>query len=144
MSKDVLISIRSVQNLDGRDNDGPELITQGSYDYAADGARFSYVESELTGLGGTKTMFQILPDEVILTRRGAVNARMIFHTGEKRSFHYQTAMGSLSMGVDTHRLFCRMSEHGGELEIEYDLNVEQSFLSRNKFIINVREKELKS
>ena len=144
MNKDVLISIHSIQNLDGQDSDGPELITQGSYDFAPDGIRFSYMESELTGLDGTKTTFHILPDEVILSRRGAVNAQMIFHPGEKRSFRYQTGVGALSMGVSTHRLDCRLDEHGGSMEIEYDLNVEQSFLSRNKFIINVREKELKS
>ena len=144
MNKDVLISICSMQNLDGQDNDGPELITQGSYDYAPDGIRFSYMESELTGLDGTKTTFHVLPDEVILSRRGAVNAQMVFHRGEKRSFRYQTGVGALDMGVDTHRLEWKMDEHGGHMEIEYDLNVEQSFLSRNKFIINVREKELKS
>ena len=37
-----------------------------------------------------------------------------------------------------------MGEHGGDAEIEYDLNFNQSYLSRNRFIINVREKELKS
>ena len=144
MSKDVIISIQIVQSADGTDTVGPELITQGSYDHAVDGIRFSYMESELTGLDGTKTTFQILPDEVILSRRGAVNAQMIFHKGQKHNFRYQTAVGALSMGVDTHRLECLMNEHGGSMEIEYDLNVEQSFLSRNKFIINVREKELKS
>lgn len=144
MSKDVIISIQSMQNLDGQDSEGPELITQGDYDFAQDGVRFSYMESQLTGLEGTKTTFLILPEEVILSRRGSVNAQMVFHEGEKRNFRYQTSAGSLGMGVNTHRLNCMMGEHGGSLEIEYDLHVEQSFLSRNKFIINVREKELKS
>ena len=144
MSKDVLISIQSVQNLDGRDNDGLELITQGSYDYASDGIRFSYMESELTGLDGTRTTFQIFPEEVILSRRGAVNTQMVFRRGEKHSFRYRTQMGALSMSLNTHRLEYALDEHGGNMEIEYDLNFEQSFLSRNKFIINVREKELKS
>lgn len=144
MSKDVLISIQSVQNLDGRDNDGLELITQGSYDYASDGIRFSYMESELTGLDGTQTTFQIFPEEVILSRRGTVNAQMVFRRGEKRSFRYRTQLGALNMSLNTHRLEYMLDEHGGNMEIEYDLNFEQSFLSRNKFIINVREKELKS
>jgi len=144
MSKDVLISIQSVQNLDGRDSDGPELITLGTYDYASDGIVFSYLESELTGLDGTKTSFRVLPEEVTLTRKGSVNAQMVFRRGEKRNFRYQTAVGSLNMGVDTHRLEYWLDEHGGNMEIEYDLNVDQSFLSRNKFIIKIREKELTS
>lgn len=144
MSKEVLISIHSVQNVDGRDSDGPELITQGTYSYAMDGIVFSYLESELTGLDGTKTTFRVLPGEVTLTRKGTVNAQMVFSRGEKRDFRYQTAIGALNMGVDTHRLEYMLDEHGGNMEIEYDLHVEQSFLSRNKFIIKVREKELKS
>lgn len=144
MSKDVLISIQSVQNLDGRDSDGPELITHGIYDYASDGIRLSYMESELTGLDGTRTTFQIFPEEVVLSRQGAVNAQMVFRQGQKRTFRYRTQMGALFMSLNTHRLECALDEHGGNMEIEYDLNFEQTFLSRNKFIINVREKELKS
>ena len=142
--KDVLITINSIQNLDGEDRLGPELITQGTYDYASDGARFSYMESELTGLDGTKTQFHIRPDEVVMSRRGAVNAQLVFHKGENNRFLYHTPYGALTMGVNTHRLEWRMDEHGGEMEIEYDLDVETSHISRNKFKINVREKGLKS
>lgn len=137
MSKDVMISIQSLQNLDGRDEEGPELITQGSYDYAADGIRFSYMESELTGLDGTRTTFQVFPEEVILSRQGAVNAQMVFHRGEKRAFQYRTQLGTLRMCLNTHRLECGLDAWGGSLEIEYDLNFDQAFLSRNKFIIHV-------
>ena len=139
-NKDVLITIHSIQNIDGQDCDGPEFITQGTYEYAPDGARFSYMESALTGLDGTRTDFHIKPEEVILSRRGTVNARMVFRRGEKQKFRYQTDFGALNMGLNTHRLVSSMGEHGGDVEIEYDLNFNQSFLSRNRFIINVREK----
>lgn len=139
-NKDVLITIHSIQNIDGQDCDGPEFITQGTYEYAPDGARFSYMESALTGLDGTRTDFHIKPEEVILSRRGTVNARMVFRRGEKQKFRYLTDFGALNMGLNTHRLESSMGEHGGDVEIEYDLNFNQSFLSRNRFIINVREK----
>ena len=144
MNKDVLITIHSIQNIDGRDCDGPELITQGTYEYAPDGVRLSYMESELTGMGGTRTDLQIKPEEVILSRRGSVNAQMVFRRGEKQRFRYQTDFGALSLGVSTQRQESSMDEHGGDVEIEYDLNFNQSYLSRNRFIINVREKELRS
>ena len=144
MNKDVLITIHSIQNIDGCDCDGPELVTQGTYEYAPDGARFSYMESELTGLEGTRTAFHVKPEEVILSRRGSVNAEMVFRRGEKQKFRYQTDFGALSMGLNTHRLECSMGEHGGDMEIEYDLHFNQSFLSHNRFIIKVREKGLKS
>ncbi|MBE6997992.1 MAG: DUF1934 domain-containing protein [Ruminococcaceae bacterium] len=144
MNKDVLITIHSIQNIDGQDCDGPELITQGTYEYAPDGVRFSYMESELTGLEGTRTDFHIKPEEVVLSRRGSVNAEMVFRRGEKQRFRYQTEYGALNLALNTHRLETTLDEHGGDVEIEYDLNFNQSFLSRNRFIINVKEKGLKS
>ena len=141
MNKDVLITIHSIQNIDGRDCDGPELVTQGTYEYAPDGARLSYMESELTGLEGTRTDLHIKPEEVILSRRGSVNTQMVFRRGEKQKFRYQTDYGPLNMGLSTKRLECSMDEHGGDMEIEYDLNFNLSFLSRNRFIISVREKD---
>ena len=144
MNKEVLITIHSIQNIDGRDCDGPELITQGTYEFAPDGIRLSYMESELTGLDGTRTDLHVKPEEIVLSRRGSVNAQMVFRRGEQQRFRYQTNFGSLSLGVNTQKLTSTLDEHGGDVEIEYDLNFNQSYLSRNRFIINVREKELRS
>ncbi len=144
MNKDVMITIQSIQNIDGKDCDGPELITQGTYEFAPDGVKLSYMESELTGMGGTRTDLHIKPEEVVLSRRGNVNAQMVFRRGEKQRFRYQTNFSSLNLGVNTQRLESDLGEHGGRVEIEYDLNFNQSYLSRNRFIINVKEKELRS
>ena len=143
MNKDVMITIRSTQNVDGSETEGAELITAGTYNYGKDGIRFSYMESEITGLDGTKTVFHIKPDEVVLSRRGSVNSQMVFHLGESSNFLYSTEYGMLQMGLDTRRLECALDEHGGDMEIEYDLDFERSFLSRNTFKINVREKNLR-
>jgi len=142
--KDVLITINSTQNLDGDDTAGPELITQGCYDYGSDGIRFSYQESELTGLNGTKTMFHIKPDEVILSRSGTVNSQMVFHPGEHSRFLYKTEFGALTIGLDTRHLENTLNEHGGDILIEYALDFEKMFVSRNTFQINIRERDLKS
>lgn len=141
--KEVLITINSTQSLDGDSSAGPELITQGDYEYASDGARFSYMESELTGLTGTKTSFYIKPDEVVLSRRGTVNAQMVFRRGERTNFGYRTAHGTLNVGLETRDFGITLDEHGGDIEIDYVLNFEQSFVSCNKFRINIRERDLK-
>ena len=144
MNKDVLITIKSSQRMENGESDGVELITDGEYNYGADGIRFSYMESELTGLDGTKTMFQIKPDEVVLSRRGSVYSQMVFHPGKTSDFLYRTEYGMLQMGLDTLRLECSLGEHGGSMEIEYYLDFEKNLLSRNTFKIDVREKGLKS
>lgn len=144
MNKDVMITIKSRQNIGSGESEGTELITQGTYDFSTDAIRFSYMESELTGLDGTKTVFLIKPDEVVLSRRGSVNSQMVFHRGEHCDFFYNTEYGMLTLGLDTRSIAHTLGEHGGDMEIEYDLDFERSFISRNKFEINVRERELKS
>lgn len=147
MDKEVLITINSTQNIDGTESEGSELITRGTYSFSDGEIRFSYMESELTGMEGTRTDFLIRPAEVVMSRAGAVTARMVFRRGQKHHFLYETQYGTLTMGLDTHRIQTSLDEHGGSMEIEYDLDFERALVSRNKFRINVREqagKELRS
>ena len=135
-----MITINSSHTVDGAESEGSELITQGTYSYKEGEIRFSYMESELTGLQGTRTDFLIMPTEVIMSRAGTVTSKMVFCRGKKHHFLYETQYGTLTMGMDTHRIETRLDEHGGSMEIEYDLDFERALLSRNKFTINVREK----
>lgn len=136
--RDVLITINSTQSLGG-DSDGMELITQGKYSVDKDGIRFSYMESELTGLKGTKTDFFVTPGEVVMSRQGTVTAQMVFHKGQKQHFAYETPYGTLTMGLDTHKIEHALGEHGGDVEIEYDIDLDRAVVSRNRFKINVRD-----
>lgn len=140
-NKDVLITIESRQTYDGSEFENMELITRGTYNYGEDGIRFTYMESPITGMNGTKTMFQVKPGEVVMSRNGSINGRMIFRPGESNRCRYLSPYGMMQMGVDTRRLEYSLDEHGGNMEIEYDLDFEKSFMSRNTFIISVREQK---
>ena len=138
-SKDVVITIRSSRSLEGETQKGPEFVTGGSYEFGSDAIRFSYLENVVSGVPGTKTVFLIKPSEVLLSRRGAVDANMVFRPGECNDFLLRTAFGVLRMGVDTRRLDCALNENGGSMEIEYDLEFDKTFMGRNTFQIDVRE-----
>lgn len=144
MEKEVVITIKSSQQLGGEERDGAELITRGTYRYKNGAARLCYDESELTGMKGTRTQFDVRDGEVVLSRRGAVDSRMVFQPGRRSDFLYRTAQGMLTLGLDTLRIECALGEHGGDMRIDYDLDFERSLLSRNQFIINVKEKDIKS
>ncbi len=136
--RDALITINSFQSLGGND-DSMELITRGKYGVDAEGVHFSYDESELTGLKGTVTAFLVKPEEVVMSRAGTVTAQMVFHKGQKHHFAYETPYGTLMMGLDTYKLEQTLDENGGEIEIEYDLDLDRAVVSRNRFKINVRD-----
>lgn len=64
--KDVIISIIGVQNFTQGSDDTVELVTEGKYSYRDGRGELSYMESELTGMQGTRTSFTFGPDEVVL------------------------------------------------------------------------------
>ena len=137
--KDAIISIVGTQNDPAGENDTVELVTAGKYGFEDGESRFTYEESDLTGLTGTRTTFSISPMGVVLRREGSHNAEMVFEQGRKNYFLYETPFGSATMGVNTRRIDTRLGEHGGELELDYDIDLNHAPMARNKFKINVRE-----
>ena len=137
--RDVIISIVGEQKDPTGERDSVELVTAGQYGFENGESRFTYEESDLTGLSGTRTTFTINPMGVVLRREGSLNSEMVFEQGRKNFFLYETPYGSATMGVDTRRIDTRLGEHGGELEIDYDIDFNHTPMGRNKFRINVRE-----
>ena len=136
--KDVIISIKGMQNY-GDGDDAVEFVTDGQYGYADGCGKLTYMESELTGLEGTKTSLCFDPTRMVIEREGTLNSRMIFEQGQRHTFLYETPFGSASMAVDTRRVKADLDEHGGDLEIDYVVNFDQTAVGRNTFRINVRE-----
>lgn len=137
--KDVIISITGIQSSSGGEPNAVELITDGKYSFNDGEGVFSYMESNLTGLEGTRTSFTVNPGVVVMSREGSLNTQMIFQNGKKHFFLYDTPYGSATMGVDTHRIHSLLGEHGGYMEIDYVIDFENTIVGRNQFRINVRE-----
>ncbi len=138
--KDVVISVTGIQHGPG----GPEtmeLVTPGKYGVDRDKAFLSYEETELSGKKGTITSFDVSPKTVSLKREGQLNAEMIFEEGKKSYFLYETPLGSLMMGLNTNRIQCRLNQHGGYMQIDYNVEVDNAVIGRNRFHVIVREPE---
>ena len=140
MMKDVVIYIRSLFG-DGADDNTIDFTTDGLYTYDGDTACLTYQESEVTGMEGTRTSVMVMPDQVVVDRDGTVTSRMIFRPGEKHAFLYDTPVGSATMHMDTRNMNARFNEHGGHMEIDYVLDMEHAFVSRNQFHLTVKEQE---
>ena len=136
----VLLSIRGEQYFDGIDPDETELMTEGTMALTEDGMVLSYEESELTGMEGTTTTFEVKGPRVTLTRSGTVNSQMVFEEGRQHTSLYETPFGELSVDIQTSILKHNLSERGGLLEIKYSIAVEHTVTGRNCFKIRVRRK----
>ena len=137
--KKVTISIKGSPVLtdSDSDNDSYEFFTDGEYQREGGVSTFSYVESELTGMNGLMTTFNVEPDCVILRRGDGMSGDMIFSENQKHHFLYETPFGSIMMGIDTHSIVKNLREDGGSLEIRYDIEVDNISVSKNLFKIDI-------
>ena len=141
MIKDVVITIRSLIDYGMDEEDRIDFSTDGVYKLDDGVAHIAYLETEVTGLQGTRTSVKILPDCVIVDRRGGLTSRMEFREGQKNSFLYETPVGMATMNMNTRSVRHRFDPAGGKLEIDYVLDMEHTVVSRNKFQLTVREQK---
>ena len=142
MENNVIISIQGKQSFEGVEEETIDLITEGRLDAEADGHfTLSYQESELTGLEGTLTTFQIERGRVTLLRMGSVNSEMVFEEGRRHLSMYETPYGAMSLGVNTRKMKTQLDAAGGSIEIDYAIEINHEVAGRNLFNIHVREKK---
>ena len=136
----VLLSIRGEQYFDDIDPDATELMTEGTMVLTEDGMVLSYEETELTGMEGTTTTFEVKGPQVILTRTGTVNSQMVFEEGRQHTSLYETPFGELTVEIQTSTVRHNLTQRGGVMEIKYSIAVEHTVTGRNCFKIRVRPK----
>ncbi len=139
MNENVIISIRGQQLFDEQEPDVMELITPGRLEQTEDGFTLSYQESELTGLEGTTTVFRIQGQQVTLVREGEVNSLMVFEEGQRHLSMYETPYGALSVGINTRRMKTDLSPSGGDIEIDYAIEVDHAVTGQNLFQIHITQ-----
>ena len=96
-----------------------------------------YLETELTGMGSTTTVIQITGEEVTMMRQGEVYSQMVFRQGKRHLSHYRTPYGEMTIGVNARHVLVDMDENGGELELDYDIEMDHVLSGRNVFAIHV-------
>ena len=139
MDKEVVISIKGIQKYEGALPDVVELVTAGRLVREGSSYTLSYQESELTGLEGTLTTIQVEGEQVTLMRVGEFNSQLVFQVGRRHLSVYNTPYGAMSVGVHTRHLLAELSDRGGDIEVDYSVEVDHALAGRNIFRINVRE-----
>ena len=136
--KKVLISIKGLPVLSENEDEAFELMTDGEYSQKDDVSIFSYIENPFTGQDGLLTTFAVENDRIVLSRGDEMSSDMIFSENQKHHFLYNTPFGSVMMGIDTHSIKKNMDDNGGNIEIRYDIEVDNIAVSRNLFKIDIK------
>lgn len=102
--KPIKLHIRSTQDDGMGAKDTTEFYTEGSY-YEKEGHRcLSYEESEVSGMEGTTTILEIVEEEAVLKRSGAINSSMLFRPRYETQTIYATAFGDIDLSILTEKL----------------------------------------
>ncbi len=141
MDKEVVISIKGIQKYEGTLPDVIELVTAGRMARDGESYTLSYQESELTGLEGTLTTILVDGDQVTLMRMGEFNSQLVFQEGRRHLSVYNTPYGAMAVGVHTQHLLAELSDRGGDIEVDYSIEVDHALAGRNIFHISVKEPE---
>lgn len=137
MKQIVVITLRGKQFLEDGTPDAIELVTEGVMDWEGDCCTLTYLETELTGMGSTKTIIQARGEEVTLMREGQVYSQMVFRQGRRHLSLYQTQYGAMTIGVHARHVMVDLDENGGDLELDYDIEMDHAVTGRNVFAIHV-------
>ena len=139
MEKDVVISIKGMQKYEDAEPDTIELVTEGRLTRDGSGYTLTYQESELTGLEGTLTTIQVDGEQVTLMRVGEFTSQMVFQEGRRHLSMYNTPYGAMAIGVNTRHLLADLTDQGGDIEIDYAIEIDHTLAGRNVFQIRVSE-----
>ncbi len=138
MKDNAMISLKTLQNVDGDSEINEiELTTKGKFAKKNGKFYIIYQESELTGFEDTTTTIKVSEDSVSMTRSGKYNSKMVFRRGEKCLCSYSTPYGVIPVGVNPTLLESRMDEQGGNVNIEYILDVDNRDYLKNRLNLTV-------
>ena len=139
MVKPVLIAITGTQQLAGEKPESIQLVTEGSYCCEPGFIRFSYVESEMTGMEGVVTSFTVEDEQNLRSAASARSTPRWSCAGQRHESLYDAGMAALLVGVELQELTVLLNEHGGILDFSYAIDVERSACGTNRYHIEIRE-----
>lgn len=136
----VVLSLKGIQSYLDQEPEVIELVTEGILENHGERWDLSYEESDLTGLAGVTTTFQLEPGKVILDRTGKLTSQMVFVEGQQHDSLYQMEFGALMLSVRASRVEYRLSEEGGTVDLTYQIEIEQTSAGTIEYHLEIRRK----
>lgn len=139
MKKDVLITIKGIQHLDGQ-AETTELFTNGKFYKRNNHYYITYEDSETTGFEDCITTLRIEGDDKItLMRSGKSRSQLVIENGQRNVGHYATIMGDMAIGVNARQIKVELDDDGGNLYFAYSLDINSSLVSENEVYVTIKD-----
>ncbi len=137
MTKDVMLTIRGLQ-FDPTAEDGEiETIQWGQY-YRKNNTHYVLYEELMEGFDEPiRNTIKFREHEMNLTKRGLVNAYMVFEENKKNMTNYHTPFGGVLIGLDTEKVAFTESEDEIRMSVDYALDVNYEYLADCRIEIRI-------
>ncbi|HZK18285.1 MAG TPA: DUF1934 domain-containing protein [Clostridia bacterium] len=142
MHKEVLVTVKGTQNYDMGDRETIELVTVGRLFFKNESYYIMYDETEISGMEGTTTLLKAenaKSDKVTLNRAGTSEFRQVFEEGVHDEGNYVTPFGCMSTRVLPWKVKVDLTEVGGNINLEYELELSRQKIGYNELSITVKE-----
>ena len=140
MTKDVIVTIRGLQNGPETDGEPIEMIVAGEYFYKNNKHYILYDEVMEGESQITKNRIKVSDGLMELFKSGAINVHMAFEKDVKHVSNYNTPYGTLAMGIDTKMVEIKETEHEMDIFAEYAMEMNDEFVADCNISINVKSK----
>lgn len=137
MTKDIRVSVSGIQ-FEIEPEEPVELITFGDY-YHKNGKHYIlYDEIDMEEGEKIKNRIKIGDGKIEVVKSGTTNGQLIFEQGKNHMTYYDTAMGSLLMGVNTASIRMIEEEDHIQAKVRYSLEMNYNHISECEITIDVR------
>ena len=124
MNKKVLVRVSGLHIAPEGDSDVPvEVTTRGEYYYKNNKHYLFYEEASEGFSEVTKNRVIFTEDRLEITKKGVVNAHLLFERGKRNSTFYHTPFGNITIGIDTQSLAVDIDEKEIAVKIGYALEM---------------------
>lgn len=137
MEKNVLVTVEGVQQDDAGEISRTETAVPGEY-YFRNGSHYIFYVEETEDSGGSiQTSLKLSGNSLELTRKGAINSRMVFEQGRRHVTDYVTPFGRLRLETATSRILCLEEEKRIHIKAEYELWAEDVKVSSCRLTVKI-------
>lgn len=139
MQENYLISIKNRQRMDG-ETGKIEVTTLGSYVKKGDSRYIVYKEYDTENNNSAQTsVLKVEGNSRVTLMRSAGKTRLVLEKGKRHMCPYDTGYGFMMIGVFTSKVDSRLDDLGGQVEVNYTLDVNANLSSLNEILITVKE-----
>lgn len=139
MRKEVLVTVRGTQTNEAGEIDTITLITRGEYFLKDRSYYILYRESATSGMEGATTSLKAEAARVTLNRMGASEFRQVYEKGIHYEGSYVTPYGSMPVRILPWKVDVDLTDRGGSIDLEYEIEAGFQRLGYNKLNITVQE-----